>query len=61
MSQTLREGFDISFTPIYWTYGGFQSNEHKMIDKQKEQREEVETQITKKIKQMEIYGEQRTI
>ena len=39
MSQTLRDaGFDISFTPIYWTYAsGFPKamNVSKMIDKQK--------------------------
>ncbi|OUW60166.1 MAG: hypothetical protein CBD63_04070, partial [Candidatus Pelagibacter sp. TMED203] len=39
MSQTLRDaGFDISFTPIYWTYAsGFPKamNISKMIDKQK--------------------------
>ena len=39
MSQTLRDaGFDISFTPIYWTYAsGFPKamNIGKMIDKQK--------------------------
>ena len=45
MSQTLRDaGFDISFTPIYWTYAsGFPKamNVSKMIDKQKGAKREV--------------------
>ena len=45
MSQTLRDaGFDISFTPIYWTYAsGFPKamNIGKMIDKQKGAKREV--------------------
>ena len=45
MSQTLRDaGFDISFTPIYWTYAsGFPKamNISKMIDKQKGAKREV--------------------
>ena len=45
MSQTLRDaGFDISFTPIYWTYAsGFPKamNISKMIDKQKDAKREV--------------------
>ena len=37
MSQTLRDfsGFDISFTPIYWTYASGFPKVGKMIDKQK--------------------------
>jgi len=45
MAQTLQEsGFDISFTPIYWTYAsGFPKamNISKMIDKQKGAKREV--------------------
>jgi DNA modification methylase len=45
MAQTLRDaGFDISFTPIYWTYAsGFPKamNVSKMIDKQKGAKREV--------------------
>ena len=66
MSQTLRDaGFDISFTPIYWTYAsGFPKamNIGKMIDKQQgNKREEVEDpQSAKRNKtksDREVYGD----
>ena len=66
MSQTLRDaGFDISFTPIYWTYAsGFPKamNIGKMIDKrQGNKREEVEDpQSAKRNKtksDREVYGD----
>ena len=66
MSQTLRDaGFDISFTPIYWTYAsGFPKamNIGKMLDKrQGNKREEVEDpQSAKRNKtksDREVYGD----
>ena len=46
MSQTLRDaGFDISFTPIYWTYAsGFPKamNVSKMLEKNGNQKEELD-------------------
>ena len=66
MAQTLRDaGFDISFTPIYWTYAsGFPKamNIGKMIDKrQGNKREEVEDpQSAKRNKtksDREVYGD----
>ena len=66
MAQTLRDaGFDISFTPIYWTYAsGFPKamNIGKMIDKQQgNKREEVEDpQSAKRNKtksDREVYGD----
>ena len=66
MSQTLRDsGFDISFTPIYWTYAsGFPKamNIGKMLDKrQGHKREEVEDpQSAKRNKtksDREVYGD----
>ena len=66
MSQTLRDaGFDISFTPIYWTYAsGFPKamNIGKMIDKrQGNKREEVEAPHSAKRNKTksdrEVYGD----
>ena len=59
MSQTLRDaGFDISFTPIYWTYAsGFPKamNISKMIDKRGGSRfKQMYLKVKEKILQKEL-------